>query len=122
MGRHSMRRQVRHWKRMTHNVLAVSVVTILTTVAVFVALTTKATIEQLRIPDPTVSAGVALPVMPDTSANTQQNTQQNTQTVPETNSDTEADTDSSATMRRCPATGCAAPTCHGETGDPPPGQ
>lgn len=114
MGRHSAapRDRAPQLRRLTRNSLSVLIATLLTMLMVMSGIAVYATIKDHEIPLPTVAIDqtgsyVAAPdastgdgVVPGPAAGGA--------AVPPTG------------LRQCPATGCSAPTCHAETGEPIP--
>jgi hypothetical protein len=83
--------------------------TSLATVLIYAGITTYAAAKSAEVPPPD-PAYFAQPVYP---APAPQNTYA-------TGTYSEPAPQASGTLRRCPATGCTATTCHAETGEPPP--
>jgi hypothetical protein len=118
MGRHSARprNNAARTRRLVKNSLAVAIATLATMLVVFVGLTAFAAAENSKVPMPTMAvdeSGAYVPI-PQEHADSGP--------IPEPTIIDGVDTSGGAPMRVCPATGCSAPTCHAETGEPIPGR
>jgi hypothetical protein len=103
MGRHSAPSRVKpRLERTAANSLAVLLFTIAVTAVIFAGITTIAVVKNSEIPPPDVAT-----ISPDGNFGVQP-------------SDGISEPSAAETLRRCPATGCTASTCHAETGEPPP--
>jgi len=96
------RRRSRRMRAVT-NFAAVSAVTAVATLAVFIGITAYASAKSAEIPPPTIRGWYI--------EQAQASAQASGEDAP---SDTTPDG-----MRTCPATGCSASTCHAETGEMP---
>ncbi len=117
MGRHSARRRDTSARdsRLLKNTLAVTIATLSAMLAIFLSITVLAAIENNKVPLPTMAmdeSGSLVPI-PQPHADSGP--------IPEPTIVDGADAVAGAPLRRCPATGCSAPTCHAETGEPIPG-
>lgn len=118
MGRHSAApRDTRaRTQRLVRNFLSVTIATLATMLMVYIGITVLAAYEDTRIPLPTMAmdeSGAYVPI-PAPHADTGP--------IPEPTVADAVDPSASAPLRQCPVTGCSAPTCHAETGEPIPGR
>jgi len=118
MGRHSAApRDTRaRTQRLVRNSLSVTIATLATMLVVYLGITGFAAYKDTQIPMPTMAmdeSGAYIPI-PEPHADSGP--------IPEPTVIDGVDTGGGAPMRVCPATGCAYPTCHAETGEPIPGR
>lgn len=114
MGRHSAapRDNSPQLRRLGRNSLAVMIATLATMLVVMVSIASFAAFKDNEIPLPTMAVDDTGAYVPIPHANADSGP------IPEPTV-TDGSPDGS-TMRQCPATGCSAPTCHAETGEPIP--
>lgn len=118
MGRHSAkpRDTSARTRRLVRNFLSVTIATLATMLVVYLGITVFAAYQDLQIPLPTMAmdeSGVYVPIPEPHS---------DSGPIPEPTIIDGVDTGGGTPMRVCPATGCSAPTCHAETGEPIPGR
>lgn len=118
MGRHSARRRdtSARDRRLLNNTLAVTIATLSAMLVIFLSITAFAAIENDKVPLPTMAmdeSGSLVPI-PQPHANSGP--------IPKPTIADGAVAGTGAPLRRCPATGCTASTCHAETGEPIPGR
>ncbi len=111
MGRHSAPSRIApRLKRTASNAATVLFVTSIATAAIYIGIALIANAKYNEIPPPTMTAGIY--DAPTPSVQHGMPAQQISG----------ADQATQGELRRCPATGCAASTCHAETGEPIPGR
>ncbi len=109
MGRHSAQsRSSRHMVRTAKNSVFVLTATSLATVLIYAGVTTFAAAKSAEVPPP----DPAYFAQPAYYAPAPQAAAADVYSEPAPQED--------SSLRRCPATGCTASTCHAETGEPPP--
>lgn len=113
MGRHSATPRDRgpQFRRLSRNFVSVLLATMLTMLVVVTGIASYAAIKDREIPLPTMATDQSgnYVAIPGSSAHTDAIT-----------SPTEMGGDPVGGQRQCPVTGCSAPTCHAETGEPIP--
>jgi hypothetical protein len=114
MGRHSAPPRIRpRLKRTAANAIAVLLVTSVVSIAIYAGIASFASAKADEVPPPTIVSGVSGAPAPGPGPDGGTYSPQ---------AGMEPESPASGSLRTCPVTGCAASTCHAETGDPPPGR
>lgn len=111
MGRHSAPPRLRpQLRRTAANAMAVLLVTVVASAAIFAGIASFASAKADEVPPPTIVSG---PGAPEPGVGSGRISHEGGE-VPGSSA--------GGGVRTCPVTGCAASSCHAETGDPPPGR
>ncbi len=113
MGRHSAALMTRRTRRITTNSLTVLLVTTVASIAIYTGVSALASAKNAEVPPPTM-------VSTFHQAQPQYAQTQQSGYPPAAYAQSSPGPSESGTLRRCPATGCTASTCHAETGEPIP--